>query len=320
VLRASNFPCQHAPVRRRWKILLLAATGLVAVWAIWFVGFRKKEPSYNGKPLSEWLEKVSSYKPPAERDQARKAVVAIGTNAVPYLLEWCNERNFSRREWWVGVHNKLNAFVSVDAMVNRFISRNSLQFNDAVIGFQILGTNATIALPELVRRFDTSTNVAFVYYTAFLIGHLGKPGLDFLIPVLQNKSDTRRDIVLQVIGETVRYFVTADEAKPAVPIMLSIMNDVSDPLAPQAAAQLGKLGAAPERVVPQLINALRSTNISMRASAISGLMEFRTNASAAIPALQKATNDSDATVRSLALAALPLIAPQALTNAALRRE
>ncbi len=313
MLRASNFPCQHGLVRRRWKIVLFGLCGVIAVVAVCFFCLRDNEPSYNGRTLSEWLVIGSPPTEPGKRVEAQKAVLAMGTNAVPTLLEWCSERNLSRAQRDNQFLTKLPGIIAQNTSVLRWIRRDVIRLNYAVYGFQILGTNASVALPELARRFNTSTNESFVYCTAFLIGHLGKPGLDFLLSVLQKKTDPHRDSVLQVIGN-------AEDAEVAVPLMLSILNDANDPLAPQAAAELGKLGVAPERVVPQLINALRSTNISMRSGAIDGLRELGTNASAAIPALQMATNDSDAYVRSQALAALPIVAPDARTNGTSKRQ
>jgi HEAT repeat protein len=202
--------------------------------------------------------------------------------------------------------------VGGNAHISRWLQRDSTRWSYALYGFEILGTNAETALPELVRRFNTSKNENFINSTAAIIGRLGKPALNFLTPILQNKADQRRIVALQTIGGMKRSL--GADAESAVPILLSVMNDSSDPLAHQAAAELGTLGAVPERVVPLLTNALQSTNVAMRVGAIVGLMGFRTNVSIAIPAIKAATHDSDANVSSLASKALSVIAPYALTN------
>jgi len=90
-------------MRRRGKILLLSACGLVAVVGVCWFCFREDEPSYNGRTLSEWLERYDPFLtypqrrapiiPPlwgnkAVREEARIAVLNISTNAAPTVARW----------------------------------------------------------------------------------------------------------------------------------------------------------------------------------------------------------------------------------------
>jgi hypothetical protein len=63
---------------------------VVLIAAALFVVIRNtstREPSYDGKPLSWWCEQINSKGLPNKPDEeAMKAVRALGTNAIPWLL------------------------------------------------------------------------------------------------------------------------------------------------------------------------------------------------------------------------------------------
>src|SRR5690242_3243308 len=80
--------------RRLW--IGLAAVTVVAIVAV-AVWPGDREPEYQGKKLSEWL--AMQHEHPAE---AARAVRAIGTNAIPFLLRWADYR-YPR--WEVAVGN-----------------------------------------------------------------------------------------------------------------------------------------------------------------------------------------------------------------------
>src|SRR4051795_810107 len=59
--------------------LTLALIGVLAV-ALWP---EKPEPVYEGRKLSEWILATHS-----QPEEARLALQSIGTNGIPYYLEW----------------------------------------------------------------------------------------------------------------------------------------------------------------------------------------------------------------------------------------
>src|ERR1043165_1698476 len=74
-------------------ILVILALGTSAV--IW-LNRRKAEPSYNGLPLSFWVEEHRTQTPVTEpmhepRDRVatvRAAIITTGTNGLPFLISW----------------------------------------------------------------------------------------------------------------------------------------------------------------------------------------------------------------------------------------
>ena len=77
-------------MKRRLLIILILA-GIAGLLFLFFRG-GEKEPEYNGKKLSQWLEVLnvqSGYyggSQSASWEEGRTAVQHIGTNAVPALL------------------------------------------------------------------------------------------------------------------------------------------------------------------------------------------------------------------------------------------
>ena len=80
-------------VRRRWVISLAA----VVVAAIMVIAFwpGAREPEYQGKKLSEWLEPYAAAATTPDSilksDSDVQAVRHIGTNALPFLVKWIRE-------------------------------------------------------------------------------------------------------------------------------------------------------------------------------------------------------------------------------------
>src|SRR5437868_11086146 len=76
---------------------------------------REREPVYQGRSLSEWigryyrLEYRGQVPPPEEGNQAKEAVLHIGTNGVPSLVEWvrCERDGRSRTRHLLGVTTRL---------------------------------------------------------------------------------------------------------------------------------------------------------------------------------------------------------------------
>src|SRR6266404_3207967 len=66
-------------LKKRVLLIVVLSAALLALYA--FVFIKKGEPTYKGHSLSYWLDATPS-------DESKSAVLAIGTNAIPYLLEW----------------------------------------------------------------------------------------------------------------------------------------------------------------------------------------------------------------------------------------
>jgi len=87
------------PGSRRWRIVMVLCALVVGVGAVAFWA-GEKEPEYQGKKLSEWVQayipKAYFSRYPADAaahsksHEAEVAIRHIGTNALPQLMKWIN--------------------------------------------------------------------------------------------------------------------------------------------------------------------------------------------------------------------------------------
>ncbi len=136
---------------RRRKILLVSACGLIAVVALCFFSLRDKEPAYNGRTLSEWLDPIvfgitdpDATVTDADFHETRIAVNAIGTNAALRLLKWA-AANDTPVIGFVSRHPKVPG-------ANRLIKLAERNKNRGWIGLEILDRKG---LPYLRTQLDS---------------------------------------------------------------------------------------------------------------------------------------------------------------------
>jgi hypothetical protein len=99
--------CVAKMKRRGFLILALLLAGM-AVVALWFSRSLQREPTWNDRPLSAWLDTYycsihfdpgdSRYPPYSDR-QIAEALDGIGTNALPFLKAWLVARPSSTARW-----------------------------------------------------------------------------------------------------------------------------------------------------------------------------------------------------------------------------
>ena len=132
------------------RIFLLAVAVVVIAAAGWHL-YATREPSYQGKSLSQWLEEGDSGGccQTNEMQEVDRAVRAIGKQALPNLLQMLRVKDS-----WLKVNlMKLGAKQSLIRIP--FTSADEHQ-SRAVIGFRALGQEAREALPELTEILQTA--------------------------------------------------------------------------------------------------------------------------------------------------------------------
>ncbi|MFO1513852.1 MAG: hypothetical protein U1F83_13200 [Verrucomicrobiota bacterium] len=116
----------------RWWIVALLAVGLLPVWALFLA--RQDEPVYQGRRLGSWLRgHPREYIP---------AVLAVGTNALPYLLAELQATDSRASQ----LGERVLANVSMGPLWRTARDRRY----HAGIGLQILDTNAVPALMGMI--------------------------------------------------------------------------------------------------------------------------------------------------------------------------
>jgi len=167
-----------------------------------------REPSIEGKQLSVWLDafQASIPKPeyegnPQMRVQARDAVLKIGTNSIPWLLQ-----ELSAKEKTKGDELPAN-FTSGEAIKRRW---------RATAAFEILGSTAKDATPRLIRLLEDKQTS---YTAAMALGGIGTESIPVLTRALTNVHTCARESSARVLG------LFGAKAKIAVPALVQCTKD-----------------------------------------------------------------------------------------------
>jgi HEAT repeat protein len=292
--------------------VLLLALILMIGWRV----LSQKEPTYQGRRESAWL---SQYAPNTDPSDVDDALRAMGTNAIPLLLDYLR---------------------SEDSLFRILLTRIGLSYVAAEVrhqqaekGFAALAEMASNAVPDLAKIYERNDSPSARQAAANALVEIGpasRPALPIIMasatnsdpdvrgfalytlgrlaldparvcPILTNAiRDSNREVRVQAaFGISVLSFMGGD-ARPAIPALIPALQDSYPPVRCGAAEALGHIHSAPELVVPALSALLRDSNGSARGSAASALGAFGTNAKSSLSALNELLTDSDSDARKAA--------------------
>src|SRR4051812_23901697 len=90
-------PYPHNTAMKRPRILFFVTVGILLLTFGWFVS-RTREPSYQGRTLTEWLRSAADTYPEADSEEVR-AIHHIGSNAIPTLLAYAAAKDSPVKKW-----------------------------------------------------------------------------------------------------------------------------------------------------------------------------------------------------------------------------
>ncbi len=276
------------------------AIALIALLAVTFWP-GEKEPEYQGKKLSEWVELASNTQ---EEQKAQSAVRQIGTNALPWLLKWTKHE-----PWHEKHHGILIAFLPT-TLKERISATGWKQTGLAAKGFQALGAQATPAIPQL------NTIVHGEQWASSLIAldalvEIGEPAVPALQGIMADPQWLLRQNAIIAIGNAGRL---GTNELAAINLLIPALYDTNRQFAFMAATMLKCFGDQTERVVPELVQCLNSSDPELQVAAIASLGHFAKKAESAAPNLTLKLEVPDRRIRLEATNALRRIAPEVLTN------
>jgi hypothetical protein len=252
-------------------LIFIGVLGLVALIAI--VVRPDGEPSYGGRSLSYWVGRLVPAGEPAAA--VEEAIRHIGTNALPYLLEWIQQ------ERPLSTPSKRQLYEITGGLLKKYDiwleHKEYILAGQATEALQILASQAGGTIPQLLRLmtnyFDGPSTAERASKVIVSMGTNARPALPALITLLTNKTRGVDILGIKVLGE---------------------------------------LKLEPQLVVPALANCLVSSNETARFAAARALRRFGENAGNAVPALLRVLDDSDADVQRCASNSLRAIDAQAL--------
>jgi len=180
----------HARVKARHTVALVALILLLlALPMAWHRPPLPPEPTFGGRTLTEW----ALLDPNARNDnprslEARAAVRAIGTNALPCLLAWLSRdpKPDPLRQTAKLVFPDISGFKSV---------RSWAEYDPAVIHFEVvpllfgtLGPDAAPAIPELERLASDPRGRKSAYTATSSLAGIGPKALPALERIAANPA------------------------------------------------------------------------------------------------------------------------------------
>jgi hypothetical protein len=306
------------------KLLLLAVIssvllGLVVAWP------SVKEPKYKGQSLTQLLTTLQASMEMREltseqRESQKfcvKGIREIGTNAIPWLVEWTIT---DKVPWQQRVSD---AIQTLPRLIKKLFMKPAYQALSrsykksprplASLAFMVLQERGAPAVPGLTRCLrDPRANFLQKDASMEALCRIGQPGLPTLLEVLKSSDTATHQAAASHICNMINLGAAAE---PVVPEAITWLNGQNRTLAGEAAHVLGWWQIEPGVVIPALMTSFQSTNGNTWLVANSGeaLAKFGEQSRAAVPVLMARLNDRDTAVRRSATNALLKIAPEVLT-------
>jgi hypothetical protein len=258
--------------RKSW----IASFGAVVV-ALLALAFwpGEKEPEYQGKKLSKWLEigtrprRTVAEQKAGELDinQAKEAVRQIGTNGLPYLTHAI----LSEPPRWL--ERMINSDFRIIASMGRYLNnRRDDRASTAEWGFEVLGPEAKNAAPTLAP-FLLATSRIRVGRVAQALTAMGEDGTVELLTAIADRTGPRDIFVVAItIAALSSNPPSQKNAQKFVPGLLSLMGDnLQGSAASDILSTLYE--TKPDQYEPLLKSYLVQTNEIMRAAAATVLLK-----------------------------------------------
>lgn len=277
--------------RKRWliAILFLAFLGIGA----YLILSREPEPTYGGKPLSDWLLEYqdAQHSPPgsAFRTIPEAGIRAIGTNALPILQNWLAGES---APWRQHLLKRLPSRLRNNNRLIHFVIGSASQRHSlAQLGYMALGTNAAPAIPGLQKLASRLGNSAVRLRAVEALADIGPNGIAAAIGILSNFNQPSDIWMLDALP------AMGTNAAPLVPVISSQLQNTDGDFAVITLAALGNMKVDLSAAVPVLTRCLDDPRSSIRMTAIPVLEGIGPAAAAALPALERLHNDPDQYIR-----------------------
>ena len=183
----------------------------------------------------------------------------------------------------------------------------------AVVVLGLIGPDAAEALPELFKLVETEmTDLNVVTAAALSVVQMGGDAAKPVVRLTALLSDERPE-VQRAVARSIRGLGRAAGAAPVVPLMAILENpETTRGVRAEVIGALRALGPVSKPAIPLLVLQMTRTKFDdVKLSIVETLGEFGAVAVEAVPALRKALEDRDDSLRQAALRAVTAIGPAA---------
>jgi HEAT repeat protein len=310
---------------KKWRIIRFLLLGICLALFAWVV-LRAREPVYQGRTLSVWLEKAKESEADSiERDNpaAVNAIRQIGANALPQLLGMVATRDTKLRVFLLNLQTEHPG-------IPLHLRKTEDCQEMAGCGFYILGSTAKPAVPALIKLLsDDDPEVR--YWAAGCLGLIG-PSAREAVPALLAGFNTNRyfwavSFALGKIGPDARQAIPFLKGIASTNFMaqVALIQIGADSLTPfidqlkdtsnrtkwnYAACVVGKFPTNTESAIPLLIAGLSKTNTAMLDCALAALGDIHQRADLCVPATIPFLQSTNGFIKGQALTVLRKFGPQ----------
>ena len=279
-------------MKRYRAILVLTAVLVILLPTLFFVFLVPKEPVYEGRPISQWLEQMSGPvggSAGAVSSQALPKLVQRepGEEAVPALRSVLRRGRTLGSRLYARFYPKLPPVLMRKLPVPNPGRDAELRYRGALILYYI-GPKAKTALADLIYALsDQSAEVRRVAATAIGAVDANSPrAASALSTALSDPAPGVRKAVVKALGQTTR-----DRSSASFEIAAAL-KDTDPSVRVEAALMLKNFGPGAKGVVPALIQALRDTDQDVVLFAAQALGKIGPAAHDAAPALQESLRNA----------------------------
>jgi RNA polymerase sigma factor (sigma-70 family) len=285
---------------------LLLATGTTTL-IIEYELIPAREPSYQGRSLSEWLPDIDYGKPQDQRAAAAEAIRNMGKVTLPFLLNDLMTDPKQRRHRVKYLKPGL-----------RDVNERSRQ---ATWAFDALGPLAKSAIPELTQLAEQNPG-----HVPSALAGIGRDALPELKRALTNSSFFVRDNTAAALANAVySQKILPAELQDILPLAIenlsysntNVLFEVNTRF--RAAGLIDAIRSEPELSVPALAAGLQDSHITVASQCAWVLGRFGPEASMAKQELLNAVSSANLQLSSAACSALSQIAPKVFVGEVLTK-
>lgn len=252
-------------MRPKRSNLAIAALVCALITALIFATSQRQQgPVQNGRRLSEWLLLLSPATTSSRKldelsaaEEAPKAIRALGTNALPYLIKaiTVDERPSSFQGVGVRLMTQLPYLRKIDPLrqlVYGYSNTEHQRARGAHRAFEILGPAAEPAISALLQVANSNINWSTTYTAICALEAIGPAAQPALVGIIEtNRNNAARTTAIGCLAP-------GEPAAASVPLLIELLRD-SDPAIVRAAVRaLGRLKAHAEITVRALTDCLRN--------------------------------------------------------------
>jgi hypothetical protein len=261
---------------KRPKILLLLACGTAVAGGLLFLT-GSREPSYQGKSLSQWLglaneqQDLTDEQTKAPAQEFDTAIRAMGTKTIPFLLDWIR---YEKSSWRKDLDRR-----DFPSWAPKWLSHDKKEglAEGAEAAFHALGHQAEAAVPGLARILNDLRAHLSAMRAISALSDIGPGGF---LPTVFAMTNQNWRVLLESGLQDLEWITNCahrlgTNARPALPVLVKCFNPSNDCFYHLAPVVLCALELEPGEVERAVRPSLRHSDPWVRAWAAAILEAVR---------------------------------------------